>query len=238
MKPSTLAPLGLLLLAATAYADTAVYDLDVKNAREIAAAINNTLHAQCVIPQQGNAYSSCRAELLSTGQLLVEAPPQSQSQIAAVLKAIAAHNAEPTPRVTLQYWVIYGEPGKPDAAGPALKPLGAVLQQLERTHGELGFSVEDTASVTSQSGTTAKYAGGPLGINQTARATGDTVDLAAELSFHRPPVSETLRVDVTIKQGEFLVLAGRAAPEPGADKPDTPPRSGMLFYVVHWPRAQ
>ena len=47
MKLHTLVALGLLLVTATASADTAVYDLDAKNAKAIADAINATLNAQC-----------------------------------------------------------------------------------------------------------------------------------------------------------------------------------------------
>jgi hypothetical protein len=239
MKLRTLAPLGLLLVAAAAFADTAVYDLDAKNAKEIAGAIDNALRAQCLRTDNGSAFSGCRADLLPTGQLLVEAPPQSQSQIAATLKAISARNAAPTPRVTLQYWVIYGVPGKPDAADVSLKPLNAVLQQLERVHGELGFSVQDSATITAQSGTSANAHGGALGINQVVRASGDAVDVAARIEFARKPVVQNLSVDVSIKRGEFVVLGERTTTgTPGKDEPDTAERSGMLFFVVHWPQGQ
>jgi len=240
MKLHTLVPLCLLLVAAAASADTAVYDLDAKNAKEVAKAIQATLDAQCGVINQGQSGLSpkCRAELLSTGQLLVEAPAASQSQIGAVLKAIAARNASPTPRVTLQYWVIYGSPGKPDAADPSLKPLKDVLQQLERVHGELGFSVQDTASVTGQSGTSANFAGGSLQISSNLHASGDNLDLMAQISFARQPVGQTLNVNVTIKRGEFVVLGERTAGEPGKNEPDKAEKPGMLFYVVHWPQAQ
>jgi hypothetical protein len=241
MKPHMLAPLVLLLTATSAFADTAVYDLNSSNAKEIAEAIGRVLSAQCASGPKDTVSntSRCRAELLPTGQLLVEAPPDSQSQIGAVLKAIAAKNASPTSRVTLQYWVIWGEPGKPDAAGPALKPLDAVLKQLERAHGELGFSLQDTTSITAQSGTSAATRGGAFQINQTVRATGDGVDLSAQLSFARAPVVQNLNVRVTIKRGEFVVLGERTTTgEPGRNEPDRPERSGMLFFVVHWPQDQ
>jgi hypothetical protein len=238
MRLHTLAPIGLLLLAATAYADTAVYDLDTKNAKEIANALQATLNARCGLTNQGASGVSpnCRVELLPTGQILVEAPAASQAQIGAVLKAIAARNASPAPRVTLQYWVIYGEPGKPDAADASLKPLSTVLQQLERTHGELGFSVQDTATITGQAGTSARAGGGSLEINENLRASGDSLDLMTQISFARKPVVHSLNVNVTIKRGEFLVLGERTTPgEPGKDQPEKP---GMLFYVVHWPQGQ
>jgi hypothetical protein len=244
MKLYALVPIGLSLLAATASADTAVYDLDAKNAKEVSEAIGRVLTAQCASGPKDTVSNQamCRAELLPTGQLLVEAPAASQAQVAAVLKTIAARNAGATPRVTLQYWVLYGEPGKPDAADASLKPLNPVLQQLERVHGELGFSVQDTASITTQSGTSAIAGGGPLQINQRVHASGDAVDLAAQISFTRAPLSQSLNVTVTIKRGEFLVLGERTASEPGkpdkAEQSDKSEKLGTLFYVVHWPQGQ
>jgi hypothetical protein len=246
MKLRTLAPLGLLLLAAAAYADTAVYDLDAKNASEIAKAIQATLNARCAtIPSTVLTVgpSMCHVELLPTSQLIVEAPAPAQSQIAAALKAIAARNAiaTPAPRITLQYWVLYGDPGKPDAA---LKPLSSVLEQLKRVHGEFGFSVQDTATITGLAGTNAAARGGALEINENLRANGDSLDLIAQISFKQPfaPANggsasgppQSLSVNVTIKRGEFLVLGERTTREFFDDKPG----KGMLFYIVNWPQGQ
>ena len=253
MNLRNIAPLGLLLGVASAAADVVVYDLDAKNAREITEALQSTLGAQC--QQGGNNGTNpfaCHAELLPTGQLLVTAPDTTQAEIAAVLKAIAARNAPPAPRVTLQYWVLYAESGKPDAPDAALKQLAPVLQQLERTRGDLGFSVLDSTSLTTQSGTTANSRGGALQItNQRVRANGDTVNAAIQLSFSPLPagasaaagadnaaeavaaaavVAQALTVDVTIRRGEYLVLGERTAGEPD--------KSGRLFYVVHWPQGQ
>ena len=249
MKRRLLALIGLLLLTATAAAETTVYELDPKNATEITRAFNSVLAAQCQQPSIGNNPNACRAELLPTGQLLVTAPDAVQSQVAAVLKAIASHNATPTPRVTLDYWVIYGEPRKPNAPNAALKQLDSVLQQLVRTHGELGFSVLDSTSLTTQSGTSGSARGGALQINQRVRANGENVsvdiqltfsplrasgaagaDAAAEAVAAAALVAQGLNVDVTIRRGEYLVLGERTA--------GGPDKSGRLFFVVHWPQGQ
>jgi len=238
MRAHAPAAIGLLLVAATAYADTAVYDLDAKNAKEIADAISHVIAARCTAGPSVAPVNQqmCRVELLPTGQLLVEAPAAAQGQLAAVLKAVVARSATPAPRVTLQYWVIYGEPGKPDAADASLKPLSTVLQQLKRVHGDLGFSVQDTATITTQAGTNARAGGGSLEVNQNLRASGDGLDLVTQISFARKPVVHSLNVNVTIKRGEFLVLGERTTPgEPGKDQPEKP---GMLFYVVHWSQDQ
>ena len=244
MKLRTLAPLVVLLLAATASADTALYDLDAKNAKEIAEAIGRVVEAQCIAgPTQvpvTNA-SMCRVELLPTGQLLVEAPAASQAQVATVLKAIAARSASPTPRITLQYWVIYGEPGKPNAADASLKPLSAALQQLERVHGDLAFSVQDTATITGQAGTSAGIKGGVLQVSENLRPRDDGLDLMAQISFRLPPIPgesgppQSLSVSVTIKPGEFLVLGEQTTRRFSDAKVDA---QGTLFYIVHWPQGR
>jgi hypothetical protein len=248
MKLRTLAPLGLLLLAAAAFADTAVYDLDAKNAPEIAKAIQATLTARCAtIPSTVLTVSPsmCHVELLPTNQLLVEAPAPAQSQIAVALKAIAARNATatPAPRITLQYWVLYGDPGKPDAADASLKPLDAVLQQLKRVHGELGFSVADNVSITTQSGASGSAHGGALNIDHTIRASGDDLNLLTRLQFAPRPLladlNVNLSVNVAIKRGEFVVLGERGAVEIGHDdaskgQVELRQKAGMLFFVVHW----
>jgi hypothetical protein len=241
MKLRNLAPLSLLLLAATASADTAVYDLDAKNAKEIADALGRVLEGQCkVLPSnvQTTAPGMCKVELLPTGQLLVGAPAALQAQVASVVKAIAARDAAPAPRVTVQYWVIYGAPGKPSAADASLQPLDAVVQQLERTHAGLGFSVLDSTSLVTQSGSSGSAHGGSLNIDQTVRASVDDLALSAQIGFARRPVIQSLNVNVTIKRGEFVVLGERTA-EPGQDEsrkdePDKGQKSGMVFFVVHW----
>ncbi|HEX5047777.1 MAG TPA: hypothetical protein VFX89_11705 [Gammaproteobacteria bacterium] len=247
MKLKTLALFGIAV-ASTAAAEPAVYDLGPSNARETAEAINRAVQALCSRPggETNGVAGSCRAELLATGQLLVEAPAPAQAKIAEVLKAIAARGAAPTPRITLQYWVISGAPGKPDASDPALKPLNAVLQQLEKLHGELGFKVEDSLTLTTQSGTNASNNGRSFEVSESVRAAGDTVDADIRLKFTRMmptalpqggptsvfvPSQSELSVSTAIRRGEYLVLGeGKFF--------NTPDQSGTLFYVVHWPEGQ
>jgi hypothetical protein len=247
MKLRTLATLGLLLLGATASADTVLYDLDAKNAKQIAEALSGVLTAQCTSGPKDivTNQSMCKVELLPTNQLLVEAPAASQAQVAAALKAIAARNATPPPRMTLQYWVIYGAPGKPAAADASLKPPNAVLQQLERANGDLSFSVQDTVTITAQGGASATSRGGPLNVNETLFAgNGDDLNLFVRLQFAPKPLfpdlNVNLDVNVTIKKGEFVVLGERTAVEVhSGDQEKGPPidirqKPGMLFFVVHW----
>jgi hypothetical protein len=246
MKLQTLAPLAFLLVVATASADTAVYDLDAKNAKEIADALSRVLDGQCkVVPNNvaSTAPGMCRVELLPTGQLLVGAPATLQTQVGAVIKAIAARDAAPSPRVAVQYWVIYGAPGK-GGTDAALKPLDAVVQQLARAHPDLGFSLLDTTSLMTQSGSSGGARGGTLNVDQTPRASGDDLDLAARIEYAPKPIvpdlNVSLSVRVNIKKGEFVVLGERTAVEihsgeQGKDLPlDIRQKPGMLFFVVHW----
>jgi hypothetical protein len=238
MKLRALALLGIVVTA-SASADTAVYDLGTNNAKETAEAINNALHAQCGIPTGSEnvaIMSKCRADLLPTGQLLVEAPAASQAKIAEVLKAIAARDAAPTPRVTLQSWVLSGMAGRPDSVDPALRPLSAVLQQLERLHGELGFAIEDSATLVSQSGTVGLSGGGPFSVTQNVRANGNDLSGGLRISFQRPPTAQNLSLEVSMKRGEYLVLGERTfsvEDETAVSKT----RRGTLFYIVHWPEG-
>jgi hypothetical protein len=137
--------------------------------------------------------------------------------------------------------VIYGEPGRPNAADASLKPLSAALQQVERVHGDLAFSVQDTATITGQAGTSAGVKGGMLEISENLRPRGDGLDLMANISFRLPPIPnssgppQSLSVSVTIKPGEFLVLGEQTTRRPIADQADA---KGTLFYIVHWPQGR
>src|ERR1044072_4087428 len=108
MKLKTLALFGIAV-APPAAADPAVSPLGASNPQETAQAINNAVKALCSRPGEtaGNA-NSCSAQLLPTGQLLVEAPTASQAKIAEGLKAIAAGGAAPTPRGPPHSWGVSG----------------------------------------------------------------------------------------------------------------------------------
>ena len=245
MKLYTLVPLGLLLIAATASADTAVYDLDAKNAKEIADAINDTLALQCRFAQNGAEFSSCGAELLSTGQLLVEAPAASQAQVAAALKAIAARNSGPAPRITLQYsGHIWGarEARRGRPCSKAAQRRSSTARTCARRIGLLGARYRECHGAVRDERELCRRAARDKPDRARDRRHRRSQRLSS--SFHRPPASQTLKVSVTIKRGEFLVLAERTTEEPGKDtadkpeKPEKPGRSGTLFYVVHWPPGQ
>jgi hypothetical protein len=138
-----------------------------------------------------------------------------------VLKAVAAHRAGPAPRVTLRYWAILGGPGA-DNGSLVRGPLGPVLQQLKRVHGDLAFKVAGAVALTSESGLPAKADGGPLGVSQYARVAGDSLSAQMDLEFKEP--YQQLHVSVTIKRGDYVVLGEEST----ADGTST------IFYVVNW----
>jgi hypothetical protein len=223
----------LLSCPAALHAEVRVYDAPSRNGAEIVTALDYMLEAQCVSP----AYR-CKARLLPTGQIVIEAPPETHQQIAEALKAIASRDAGPAPRVTLRYWVVSGVPGKPDANQTALKPLAPVLTQLKRLHSDLGFTLEDSVAVATESGNVAKLEGsGALGVEQSVRANGKSLSTNIKLEFNKrgdPPFTDELRVSVTLEAGQFLVLGERAYR--GSDQAGAP--VGTLFYIVQWPQGE
>jgi hypothetical protein len=230
-----IAPVLLLSFPAALRAEVRVYDAPPRNATEIVNALDTMLDAQCKTTNYG-----CEARLLPTGQILVEAPAEAHQQIGEVLKAIASRNAAPAPRVTLRYWVVSGIPGRPDANQPGLKELAPVLTQLKRAHGDVGFAIEDSVAVVTESGNSAKMGGSsPLEVEENVRVNGRSLSANIKLEYHklepdRPPTADELRVSATIEAGQFLVLGERAYR--GSDASGAP--IGTLFYIVHWPQGE
>jgi RNA polymerase sigma-70 factor, ECF subfamily len=220
MTLRTLALIGLSLLAAmAARAETRLYNIDSRNAQEIAEALEDVVRVKCLptrVPGTELIQAACHVELLPTGQIIVEAPPEAHAQIAEVLKAIAEHDAVPTPRVTLRYWVISGSR---DGRGGAETPSGLapVFAQLRRLHDDLSFTVEESASLTTESGTSARSETGTLDVSNVIRANGDSVRAEIRLEFAKlpgpacaqqscNPFKQDLGLTVTIRRGEYLVL--------------------------------
>ena len=122
----TLALVGVLLAATAARAELQVYEVDAQISAEVVSALHDALQKQCA----GLAGKQCSARLLPSGQLLVEAPTETQGQIAAVLKSVAAHRAGPAPRVTLRYWVVVGTAGATSAADAKRAPPAGPQRRL------------------------------------------------------------------------------------------------------------
>jgi hypothetical protein len=154
-----------------------------------------------------------------------------------VLEAIARRQAAPAPRIDLRYWVLSAVRDAPDADQRTLTPLAPVLRQLDSLHGDLGFTVEDSVSLASESGTAANINGQPLSVSQEVRSDGRRLSGRIALSFAKPGWSgQQLDVTVTMDAGEFLVLGERTFKEPRRE--GLPEREGLLFYIVHWPAGE
>jgi hypothetical protein len=234
MKTSHRFLVVLLLAASPAIADLQIHTLPRDQSREVADALKAVLPALC-----HELEVECAAENLPDGQLLIEAPAGVQGQVAAVIRSIEERNAGPTPRLTLNYWVISGVRGAPDSDPAALRPLGSVLAQLERLNGELGFSVVDKRSVTSNSGGTASLAGSSWNIEQDATVIDTQLNarimfqLSLSANGQDPSAvvyNQRYDAEVTLDRGEFLVLSEASASNPVQDD--------MFFVVVHWPEAE
>jgi hypothetical protein len=233
----------LCLISSGAWADLRTYDVDFQDRNEVYSALRNLLWATTETIRVGNTYG--RVELLPSGQILVNADPETLEQVDRLLRELRDRPVAATPRVTLRYWAVLGTRapsnattggqqgvtvtvvGAPNApsAGPPPAALNGVLAELKRFHGDLTFRVLGTAAVVSQSGQGGQVEGTPLSVNQIAHVQGDTLN--AELRITLAPVGE-LEVQTALKRGEFVVLGEASRQGFGVD-------DGTLFYIVHWP---
>jgi hypothetical protein len=183
-----------------------------------------------------------RVQLLPSGQLLVNAPPEALVQVEQVLQTIRNRPVTATPRVDLRYWAVLGTRGSvanpPGTATPS--SLNGVLGELERLHGDLTFRVIGTAALTSNSGQHGEVSGMALGVKQTAFVQGDTLNATIEMSLTgRRPTAPTgeeeqfrignVEVRTALRRGEFVVLGQSDRVGEGVD--------GPVFFIVHWPEG-
>lgn len=221
-----------LLISSNAWADLRTYDVDPQYRQEIYAALQRILAPQG-FPTQG------KVELLPTGQLLVNASPETLEQVEQVLQAIRNRPAAAAPRVALRYWGVLGTRAQGvDAVGsPPPAVLNEVLGELKRLHGELTFRLIGTAAVATNSGQYGEVQGTTLSVEQTAHVQGDTLnaEISMKLSGHvlsdaPPPIGNVelgrLRLRTTLERGEFVVLGENHVQAGGID--------GPVFYIVHW----
>jgi hypothetical protein len=238
-----------LLISSNAWADLKTYDVDSQYQQEIYAALKDILSPQGQ-PTQG------RVQLLPSGQILVNAGPDTLEQVDKVLQAIRARPVAAAPRVELQYWAVVGSrPATANAAGaapprplndvtvvgnraPAANPgtappsaLNEVLAEIKHVHGDLQFRVLGTTSLTTQSGQRGEIGGSPLRVDQTTFVQGDTLNARIEmlLSSTTPegPPPNRIEVGTSLRRGEFVVLGQSELVGGGLD--------GPVFFIVHWP---
>jgi hypothetical protein len=235
MKRIRLPAIGLcLLFSSTAWADLRSYDVDFRYRQEVYEALKDLLNAPPNLPGTHG-----RVELLPSGQILVNATPETLEQVDQVLRAIRERSVAATPRVTLRYWAVLGvrsQDSAREAPGtPVPAVLNGVLAELERLHGELAFRVIGTAAVTAESGQKGEISGMTLSVEQTAYAQDDTLSADIEMELHNNILMRdlqigTLGVRTTLQRGEFVVL-GESVVQGGE-------LDGPVFYIVHWPESE
>lgn len=222
----------LSLMASSAWADLRTFDVPPQYRQEVLSALQRVLFAQGQ-PTQG------QAQLLPSGQILVNASPETLEQVEAVLQTIRAQPTEPTPRAALRYWAVLGSRSgaatPPGSAPPSV--LGDVLGELTRIHGDLTFRVLGTAALVTDSGQEGSVDGMPLDVEQQAFVQGDRLN--AEIDLHLTGIGGpdediallsigSLSVRTSLRRGEFVVLGESEHQGQGTGI------DGLVFYIVHW----
>jgi hypothetical protein len=126
-----------ILICSAAAAEVRVYDVEAQYRQEIYNALDRIFTADEPAEQRVSI------SMLPTGQILVDAPPARQAEIAELLEKIKQSAAPETPSVSLRYWVLFGVAGEQEttAVPSMLRPL---LPELRAALGNLNFSVVDT----------------------------------------------------------------------------------------------
>jgi hypothetical protein len=193
-----------------------------------------------------NTGSYGTVQLLPSGQILVNATPETLEQVDQLLRAIRARPTTATPRVSLRYWAVLGTGGSdnsdanngqvqvrvlggPTASSstPVPSALNGVLAELKRFHGDLTFRVLGTAAVVSESGQPSGVDGNPLSTSQLAHVQGDMLNAEINIEIEHTEAVGELEVRTSLKRGEFVVL--------GESTQQGNTTNGTLFYIVHWP---
>lgn len=227
-----------LTAAAPALAELRVYDVDSNYRQEMYAALQGVLvqNPQAVSPGRG---TWGRVQLLPTGQIVVDAAPETHVQIEALLDAVGERRIDVTPRAAFRYWVLLGSRGAgADQNVPGV--LSEVVAELERVHGPMAFRVLGTAALVTDSGQEGEVDGLTLAVSQRAYVQDDTASAEIDMRLiDRPrrlssvavvPNEGSVVLDVTLRRGEIVVL--------GENTVQTEELDGTLFYIVHWPESE
>ena len=223
----------LTLVATSAWADLRTYDVPPQYQQEIYTALARVLNT--------GGQPTGGVQLLPSGQILVNASPETLQQVEAVLQTIRARPSEATPRAALRYWAVLGSrdagANPPGTAPPSV--LGAVLGELRRMHGDLTFRVLGTAALVTESGEEGLVDGMPLDVEQQAFVQGDRMNAELDLRLTGLGTPDgdmallhigSLSVHTSLRRGEFVVLGeGELHERQGAGF------DGVVFYIVHWP---
>jgi hypothetical protein len=233
-----------MALSANALAEFKLYEVDPSYREEVYQALAGVLR-----PGADDSLTNA-IQLLPTGQILIDATPEAHQQVAAVLAEIRRHEAEPTPRVRLQYWVVLGAR---ELANTADMPeaLADVLGEIRDAHGPLSFGLLGNATLVTDSGMRGETSGN-LRVNQLAyvqgtrlhaqltigffytRAVGRNGDAPANVFQNTTLDQQGLELNTSMEQGEFVVVGENSITDvvDGQIAVD-----GTIFYIVHWAAA-
>lgn len=213
----------LLLGAPALQAEMQLYEVNFQYRQEVYQALSAILESD-----QAGKENYGQVEMLPTGQILVDAPEDTQKQVARVIAAIGQQDNEPPPSVTLRYWILFA--GEGEAANQtnkaALKTLQPVIKDLKKIYGDINFQVLDSLSLVSETGSRAHLNGHRMRVEQRVLYNQNQINATIEISYHSPR-PQNLGVKVSLKRGEFLVL--------GESTIKTQENSGQMFYIVSWP---
>jgi hypothetical protein len=221
-----------VLGSANAWADLRVFDVGAQHQQEVYEALSKALNPAAV--GAGNPYGS--VQQLPNGQLLVNAQPQTLTQVEQIVNAIRARPVVAAPRVTLRYWAVLGVRTQGNAANtvgnapPAA--LNEVLTELKRLDGDVEFRVIGAAAVTSDSGQNGEVEGSTMHVAQVAHVQGDALNAYMKIHVEgKLPADDSfdigdLTIQTTLQRGEFVVLGENQMQSSGLE--------GPVFYIVHW----
>jgi hypothetical protein len=228
-----------LTVSATAGAELKTYDVPPQLQQEIYAALERILNASGPGIVQGGSYG--RVQLLPSGQIIVNAPPETLEQVDQVLAAIRTRPAAAVPRADLYYWAVLGSrAAASDPPGtPPPSSLNDVLDELRRLHGDLQFRVIGSASLATESGIPGSVSGTALEVDQSAYVQGETLNASIRMRLQGRQRAEapgpeqfdigSIHVQTALRRGEFVVLGQSEVGVGGLD--------GPVFFIVHWPEA-
>ena len=163
-------------------------------------------------------------EALPNGMLAVMAPFRQHQEIEALIAGINQSKPEPAASIQLDYWIVEGTPGGTDADDYAIDKLLPVLDELQQTHGPMGFSILESATINSQAGNMSILQGSKLSIHQRATTDGSSLNGFVRLKY-RGDDAQSLSMDLNFsaRPGEFMVLGTNTVMEK------------LYFYIVRWP---
>jgi hypothetical protein len=223
-----------LLLSGNAWADLRTYDVPPQYQQEILEALSVVLNTPVNVP----GMPSGRVQRLPSGQIVVNASPETLDQVDQVLQAIRARPVPAAPRVELRYWAVLGSraavTNPPGTATP--NALGPVLAELERLHGDLMFRVIGMAAVATDSGQNGEVKGTTLDVSQRVFVQGESLNASIRMNLrnvglgtqtNEVNVRGEIAVQTTLRRGEFVVLGQSEVVGGGLD--------GPLFFIVNWP---